>query len=113
MSPPPVLNFDCFDWCRRWTVLLLLPVFLVRPGFGAAFLVHEHDEHDSHAHPMARVWDDLPSAVATTSHAAQHGDDADADARVESVTDVVEGALILDCSKVDSTAERGRSATAW
>jgi hypothetical protein len=112
MSLALVLNFDRVAWCRRWAVLLLLPVFLLRPGFGATFLVHEHDEHDSHAHPMARVWGDLPSAVATTWHAAQHGDDTDADERVQSVTDVIEGASILDCSKVDSTAERVRSASA-
>jgi hypothetical protein len=113
MSLAPVLNFDRVAWRRRWAVVvLLLPVFLLRPAFGAAFLVHDHDEHDSHAHSLVHVWDDLPSAATTTWHAAQHGDDADADERMQSALDVVEGALILDCSKVDSTAERVGSETA-
>src|SRR5215218_8785911 len=102
MPAASVLNFDRIAW--RWVVLLLLPVFVFRPAFGAALLVHEHDEHDSHAHPLAGTLDDDPTAT-TNWHEAQHGDDSDDAAGLQSRNDVAEGAVIVNCFKVDSATE--------
>src|SRR4051812_24814629 len=106
MSTASVLNFDRIAW--RWAVLLLLPVFVFRPTFGATFLVHEHD---SHTHPLAGTLDDDPNAT-TKWHEAQHGDHSDDDAGLQSRNAVAEGAVIVNCFKVDSATERVRSATA-